>query len=300
MTFFLNFRARPSGGGVQSPAVQGVTIAANGDPVLAAPPPSADDLAKAALGKNVLLATHGFNVNRQKGYQELGNWQTLLQLDDTFLFVGMVWPGDSSWLGPLSYPSEGKPAIQCGNLLADFISQNLIGAASLSFASHSLGALMLLQAIRQLAQAKIPVRQVALMAGAIDDDCLTNEYADAAQWVGRIDILASVKDEVLAWAFPVGNVAQEIIDDDSPYFSAALGHKGPRSQVPSKPTGPYQIPKGWDYGHHNYIEVEPFVPLAPPHDPPLDDNAPAPAPGSNWTPSWSAAFVSFRFSGGSQ
>lgn len=297
MTYFLSFRVRPSGGGVQDPLVQQVSIV-GGAPVVANPNPPTSALASAALGKNVILATHGFNTNQDSGYKELANWETLLQLDSTWLFVGMLWPGDSSWLGPLCYPGEAKPAMDCGNRLAGFISSNLTGAASLSFVSHSLGARFVLQAISKLANT-IPVRQVALMAGAINDDCLTNEYQTAGNWAGKINVLASVGDKVLEWAFPEGNVAQEIVDKSSPYWSAALGRKGPRKQVPGKSTGAYQIPADWKYGHHNYIEVQPALnPLLPlPQNLPVppDDNAPVPTNQPDWKPSWSAAFVSTRF-----
>jgi alpha/beta hydrolase family protein DUF900 len=298
LTYFLNFRARPSGGGVQDPVVWQVAIQQPGAQILSTTQSTPIALANDALGKNIVFATHGFNVNQENGYQELGNWQTLLQLDSSFLFVGMVWPGDSSLIGPLSYPGEGLPAMDCGNRLAQFIHDHLAGAASLSFVSHSLGARFVLQAISQLANS-IPVRQVALMAGAIDDDCLTNDYKTAGNWAGKINVLASVKDDVLAAAFPIGNIFEGIIEKGHPYWRAALGHKGPRKQVSGKSTGPYQIPADWDYGHHNYIAVQ--APLNPPltipqnWPAPPNNQPPFPPNPQNWQPSWSAAFVSSRF-----
>jgi hypothetical protein len=294
MTYFLNLRARPTGGGIADAIAVNQVAIGPGGPVVSTPDPSASDLAKAVLGKNVVFVTHGFDVNQQDGYSELGNWQTLLQLDDSYLFVGIVWPGDSSWLGPLCYPGEGQHAIKCGNLLATFIATYVAGADSISFVSHSLGARFVLQTISEL-NGSIPVRQVALMAGAINDDCLSAEYKDAANWVGKIDLLASLKDEVLAKAFPIGNVFEGIIDKGHPYWSAALGHQGPSQVIPGKPTGAYQIPSNWNFGHGNYIEVEPPLnpPLALPQDVP-PEGTPEPIP-AGWQPSWSAAFVSTRF-----
>jgi hypothetical protein len=295
VTYFLNLRARPTGGGIRDViAVNEVTLGP-GDPVVSNPDPLPTDLAKAVLGKNAVLVTHGFNVNQKNGFAELGNWQKLLQLDVSYLFIGIVWPGDSSWLGPLSYPGEGVHAIDCGNLLAKFIYTYLVGANSVSFASHSLGARFILQAISQL-DSSIPVRQVAIMAGAINDDCLTAEYKTATAKIGKIDILASVKDEVLAKAFPVGNIFEGIIDKGHPYWSAALGHKGPSQLIPGKSTGPYQIPSNWEYGHGNYIEVQPPLNpvLALPQDVPPEGSS-KPRPQDGWQPSWSAAFVSTRF-----
>lgn len=295
MTFFLNFRRSPSGGDVaDTVTVQQVTIGPNGQVVSVANVP-ASTLTNAVLGKNVMFVTHGFNVNQQQGYSSVGNWQTLLQLDPSFLFVGMVWPGDSSWLGPLCYPGEGRHAIACGNLLANFIKTYVAGADSISFVSHSLGGRFILQAVQQL-KGSIPVRQVAVMAGAINDDCLTGEYQVAASWIGEINILASSKDDVLSKAFPIGNVFEGIIDKGHPYWEGALGHTGPEKLIPGKPTGPYQIPDNWAYAHHNYIEVQP--PLNPPLPLPQDvppQGSPQPRPGQPWQPSWSAAFVSTRF-----
>lgn len=294
MTYFLNFRARPVGNGVRDKVeIQQITLGPNG-PAAAVLDPLASELARAVRGKDVMLVTHGFNVSQQDGYAKLMNWQTLLQLGDAYFFIGMVWPGDSSWLGPLCYPGEGRHAIQCGDMLADFIQANLVGASSLSFVSHSLGARFILEAIAKLDK-KIPVKQVAVMAGAINDDCFVAEYKSATDNIGKINILASEKDEVLSLAFPLGNVFEGIIDKGHPYWEAALGHDGPNRAIPDRPTGGYEILSGWNYGHHNYIEVQPALnPLLP-----LPQNLPPPTgscpsqPG--WQPSWSAAFVSTRF-----
>jgi hypothetical protein len=298
MTYFLNLRQRPAGSGIRDTVgVNNVTLV-GGRPVVANPDPLASELANAALGKNVIFATHGFNVNQEDGFTELANWETLLQFQpqsDGFLFVGIVWPGDSSWLGPLSYPGEGTEAMKCGDLLGAFISDNFKGAGSLSFVSHSLGARFLLQTITSL-DAAIPVRQVGLMAGAINDDCLTGEYQAAATRCGKIDILASEKDEVLAAAFPIGNIFEGIIDKGHPYWRAALGHDGPRTIIPGKGTGAYQIPSNWDFGHGNYIEDKP--PLNPPLPLPQDvppAGWPPPTTAGGWRPSWAAAFVTTRF-----
>ena len=199
MTIFLNLRARPAGGEVADQvSPRQITI----DPVTGDATDlalSLSDLAAAVLGKNVLLATHGFNVNQLDGYQTLSNWSTLLQLDDTWLFVGMVWPGDSSWLGTLCYPGEGKNAMDSGNLLAPFLITNFAGAKSVSFVSHSLGARFILQTVTALnsLDPQFAVEQIALMAGAVNHDCLTAEYASASQAVGKINLLASVEDEVV-------------------------------------------------------------------------------------------------------
>jgi alpha/beta hydrolase family protein DUF900 len=297
MIFFLNFRQRPTGYGVADATVHQVTLDPVTHNVVTDDEVRASDLAAAALGKNVLLAMHGFNVNQLDGYQKLSNWSTLLDLDNTWLFIGIVWPGDSSWLGPLCYPGEGKHAIDCGNKLAAFLRDNLAGTKSLSLVSHSLGARFLLQTVTTLNRLapQLSIRHVALMAGAINHDCLTGEYASAANSIESIALLASVKDEVLAAAFPIGNVFEGIIDSHHPWFQAALGHLGPKIIPPGKTIPPYQIPSAWNFGHGSYLELAPrAVPALT-----LPQNVPAegtPAPfDKGYESSWSAAFVTSRF-----
>jgi hypothetical protein len=300
MPIFLNLRVRPAGGEVASQiSPRQVTIdPATGnatDVALRLP-----DLAAAVQGKNILLATHGFNVHQLDGYQTLSNWNTLLQFDNTWLFIGIVWPGDSSWLGPLCYPGEGKNAIESGNLLAQFLIDNFAGAKSVSFASHSLGARFILQTVTTLnsLDPTFAIRQIALMAGAINHDCLTADYAVATKSVGRVNLLASVKDEVLSAAFPIGNIFEGIIDSGHPWFQSALGHKGPKKIPPGKSLGRWQIPPVWNFGHGSYLK------LVPPPTPAVSLPQDIPDPGSE-VPSpfpqdhesaWSAAFVTTRFS----
>ena len=125
----------------------------------------------------MLIATHGFNVNRADGVDCLSNWESLLQLPQSSAFVGLLWPGDSVWAHGLDYPEEPKIADEAGSLIAEFLDANFQDAASISFASHSLGARVVLATISHLS---LPVRRVTLMAPAIDDNCLTTEFKAAA------------------------------------------------------------------------------------------------------------------------
>jgi hypothetical protein len=294
---FLNLRNRPGGDEVGTQVTPHVvTLGADGK-IATDVMVTADAVAQAVLGKNVLLAIHGFNVPEADGYVTLGYWSTLLELDETWVFLGIIWPGNSSWLGPLCYPGEGLHAMKCGQLLAPFIGENFVGASSISLVSHSLGGRLLLETVTALSQLTppVPVRQVALLAGAVNYDCLTEEFAVAAQWVGKINLLASLEDEVLAKAFPMGNVFEGIIDSGHPWFKSALGHKGPKTMVPNKGIGRFQVPNSWEFGHSSYLAVVPPAepPVLLPQDVPAVD-VPWPYP-DKCTSSWSAAFVTSRF-----
>jgi pimeloyl-ACP methyl ester carboxylesterase len=255
---------------------------------------SPDDLQSHIHAKDVLIATHGFNVNRQDGIEDLSYWETLLGPNPfPGAFLGFLWPGDSESLHALSYPVEPKNATTAGNMIADFVDKNFTAATSISFVSHSLGARVVLQAVSQMT---LPVRRLILMAGAINDDCLTAEFAAVPAKVGTISLLASAEDEVLRWAFPLGDFAAEIISRDHPWWESALGRFGPNPR-PDHYRSPCQIPNGWNYGHGNYLQTYPLAPapIPPPTDVP--ENGPPPLGGApGWQEAWSASFVSTRFS----
>jgi hypothetical protein len=69
------------------------------------------------------------------------------------------------------------------------------------------------------------------MAGAINDNCLIEEYQDVPKKVKEISVLASRGDYVLKVAFPCpfGNPLAEIVTRGHPYWQGALGHEGPES-----------------------------------------------------------------------
>lgn len=254
------------------------------------------DLLSAIAGRHVLIATHGFNVNREAGIDCLSNWDGLLQLGDGAAFVGLLWPGDSIWAHGLDYPGEPKVADDAGPLVAAFVDKYFVGAASISFASHSLGGRVVLSAVNAMS---LPVRRVMLMAGALDDDCLTNEFEAAAAKVNQISLLSSAKDEVLSLAFPMGNFVSGIIAAGHPWWHAAIGHAGATTPWPQNLQTLYMIPDCWNYQHGNYLKVD-LPTVVPPTLPiPTDvppQGSPYPAGGvDGWSEAFSAAFVSTRF-----
>lgn len=291
MTRFLDVRLSPVGGNLAASVsiYQGTTI------------DNYQSLDKAALladirGQNVLIGTHGFHVNREDGIACLSNWEGLLQLAPPAVFVGLLWPGDSVWAHGLDYPDEPKIANESGDLIAPFLDENFGDAASVSFASHSLGARVVLRTISEMS---LPVRRTTLMAGAIDDNCLNTEFQAAGARIGEISVLASQKDDVLSALFPLGNLIGGIIAEGHPWWHAALGHCGPSKPRPGNFQSPFEIPDNWKFGHHNYLQVDP--PPPPPPSIPLPTTIPPkgaapPANGARgWQEAWSAAFCSTRF-----
>ena len=243
-------------------------------------------------GRHVLIATHGFNVNRAAGIACLSNWERLLRLAPAAVLVGLLWPGDSIWLHGLDYPEEPRLADHAGQLLAPFLDANFGGAASISFASHSLGARVLLATVSHM---NLPVRRAIMMAGAIDDDCLNTEFKTASAKIGKISVLASNEDEVLAAAFPLGNFFGGIIAEGHPWWRAALGQSGPSAPRPGNFEAPFEIPDNWEFGHGDYLQIDPPSPsISAPTDVP-PNGSPEPGDGAHyWQAAWTAAFSATR------
>jgi hypothetical protein len=253
------------------------------------------DLAQYVCGKDVLIATHGFKKNRQQGIQALSEWRKLLSLPESAAYLGLLWPGDSEFFGPLCYPAEPAHAMRAGDKLAAFVDANLQNAATLSFVSHSLGARVILEAMTTM---QSPVEKAILMAGAVDDHCLTGEFSRIQQKAKEIVVLASKEDEVLRWEFPIGDFAAEIIDHDHPWWESALGRFGPAKR-PEHYLPPCEIPKQWKYGHADYLQVDPPAPAPiPPPPPPAMPPPVNPLPlcgVDGWQEAWSASVVSAFF-----
>ncbi|MBV8210519.1 MAG: DUF726 domain-containing protein [Burkholderiaceae bacterium] len=282
---FIDLRATPSGGICAAEASVWL------DGTVAQSPAQ---FTAAVRGRDLVLATHGFNVSRQDGIAALSNWSQLMSLPAGAMLVGVLWPGDSRYLPVVDYPAEGEVAIEAGRLLAGFLNQNAQAAASISLVSHSLGGRVVLETASNLDR---DIRRLVLMAAAVEDDCLTNEYQEAAVKAQQIYVLASRSDWVLQYAFPAGNLIGEIIMRGHPYFRAALGREGPALPIDlHQRGGAWQIPDGWGYEHGDYLPKEAVAATLPAQTQPPADSATPPAnpPFEGWKSAWSASAVSFQ------
>jgi hypothetical protein len=312
VTYFIDLRADSAGGNPVAD-VGDIVIRTDAEPNPNPTTPLGPALIRDVHGRDVLFGTHGFHVKRADGIANLSHWTEWLDLGPNGLFVGVLWPGDARWVPFIDYPIEGDEAIKSGQLLAGYLLANFTGAASLSFASHSLGARVVLEAIRGLQGSK-RLKTVTLMAGAINDTCLADEYQDAAGQMQKISVLASGCDDVLKWAFPAGNLVSGIVTRGDPYWHGALGRFGPNP--PDQPSQVFPtpiLPDSWQFGHHSYINCDGPVggppgesasfqplPLVVPSqngaELPLGALAPPQGPEIvNWRQSWAAGFVSSRF-----
>ena len=210
------------------------------------------------LEPKVTFLLHGFNVNRKKGAASLSRLAEHLCSQVTHgAMVAVLWPGDH-WVRPLSYPFEGNDADDSAAELARYIDRVIPPSVELRFVSHSLGARVVMETVSRLDTRRHPVRQICLLAPAIDDFSLANpcDYRKAVVSAKRTAVLASRKDTVLGKIYPIGDLLQAFIYWSKDRRGSALGFNGP---IPFKeqpiPDQVYhaQIPDERCAGHSDYI-----------------------------------------------
>ena len=254
MTLFLNLRAAPVAGGVVDPAFfEGDGAAAP----LALHPRATARIAAQLNGRDVLFATHGFNVPMAAGACALTRFEAALALPSSCCFVGLLWPGDF-WVPVINYPFEGEVALDCGRRIARFCNTALGAMSSVTFVSHSLGARVVLEATRNIERR---VRAMCLLAAAVNDDALVTQYADAFANTSLVSVLASRHDHVLAQAYPVGDAIADLLHFDHRPYTLALGFNGPPAPVGAT-IPPWLIGGEIAYDHGDYLPPsDPTVPL---------------------------------------
>ncbi len=217
-----------------------------------------DELRRA---RHVVFLVHGFNLNRAEGRAAMGNLARKLPRMRDAALVSVLWAGDH-WSGAISYSFEGRDADDTGFYLYRFISDYLHRSTRISFATHSLGARVALEAIGRLGRLGYFADQVCMMAAAVDDYSLAipDGYKAAVDRCGRVAVLASRRDNVLKFAYPAGDLLQSFVfwrDED---FGSALGYHGPRSRRQyrvARHVTHTQISDARDAGHSDYIPNSP-------------------------------------------
>ena len=253
---------------------------------------SADWANLGLAGKHVCFVIHGFNVNRDEGYAELGAFSQELTgggplaacapprnmaVTDVDLFIPVLWAGD--WYLPVNYPFLLPDIRLTAKYFADFVISSAVQIGKISFITHSMGARLALETMEHILGA-IPgtgsvtpqFGAVILMAAAASDEVLDDpDYGSAVAAVaenGQFVIVSSKADQVLKWDFPFGNLVEKALWANDPGDDAALGRYGPALKPDSparKKTSWYPLPCGvanGDYDHGNYLpQPNPVAPL---------------------------------------
>lgn len=155
-------------------------------------------------------------------------------------FGDSFWPGDADWwsffdkVDFLVYPSAVHTAVHTGAELANALLR-MPNLEQVDFIGHSLGCRVVLEALLVLRAHAIPrVRRVALMAAAVPSEMLEprGRFYDLVAALSAegttIDVLYSMQDTVLHWAFPPG----QSLAGGNEASSRALGRFGPSPMMP--------------------------------------------------------------------
>lgn len=246
--FFLDFRERDVGGAVVPGRIV-VPAPPLGDP--------ARTVEALSVHQRVVFVTHGFNVDRPGGLAQTNAFAARLDLPPDTARVAVVWPGDSR-IGAASYMLEGNKADDTGAAFADFIEWALPRGTELNFISHSLGARVVFETLKRLPRGAFRVPQVCVMAPAVDDFSVSEPpvYRRPVEAAGRVAVLSSERDNVLRWAYPLGDLLQSFVFFWKDVSGLALGYHGPRpgrfDPVPAN-VAHVPIPASCGVDHGDYL-----------------------------------------------
>ena len=163
------------------------------------------------------------------------------------------------WRGRYSF--EGTDADDSARALTRYIGDVLTRGSQLAFVSHSLGARVVMETVKRLRKEDYTVRQVCLLAAAIDDFSLAHQanYLSAVPRAQRVAVLASRSDRVLKFAYPAGDLLQAFSFFRRDSVGLALGYHGPKkSGANAVPTQVLhvQIPDGRSADHGHYLPAD--------------------------------------------
>jgi hypothetical protein len=133
VTYFIDLRADSAGGNPVAD-IGSIVVRSEEQPNPNPSTPLTPTLIQAIQGRDVLLGTHGFHVNRADGIANLSHWSQWLRLGGNGFFVGVLWPGDARWVPFIDYPIEGDEAMKSGQLLAEYLSANSVELIAFLFA----------------------------------------------------------------------------------------------------------------------------------------------------------------------
>lgn len=245
MRFILSFREAANGGAVKSGTLTRVDQQ------------SSDPEADLATAARIVFLIHGYNVDEAEGREKLlALANSLQQLQNTAL-VAVLWPGDH-WLGGLSYPFEWRDARDTSIELVRFV-RNVPRRIPLSFATHSLGARVAMDALNTIWQLGYDIEQICLMAPAVDDDSLSDfrVYRAATERAQRVAVLSSVNDKVLRFTYPAGDLLYTLFYENE-QLDCALGYRGPTEEPDHDQPVPGNVyhtptPQSRGVGHADYL-----------------------------------------------
>ncbi|WP_018609501.1 DUF726 domain-containing protein [Uliginosibacterium gangwonense] len=161
---------------------------------------STKELANAITGKNICILVHGYN---NEFFEVCDAYQIMeteihTNLPNTYdEVIGYTWPGGDHKLEWWDAKSRANAVARRFRQLLETLQNN----STIDIISHSLGARVSLKALKEASTTL--VRNYYCMAGAVDNECLeyNEEFFPALNSAGRIFVMHSARDEVLAAAY---------------------------------------------------------------------------------------------------
>jgi pimeloyl-ACP methyl ester carboxylesterase len=188
---------------------------------------------------------HGYNNQHAEVRYKYAVFREFLhELGVVAPVIEFHWPGNLrlGFLSFISYPTEITPAIKSGQLLASWL-RSLSRTARLFLVTHSMGgrvAVEALNALRATGDAD-RVLGICMMAAAVRvDSVASGSQGPAANEPIRWRVLYSGSDNVLHWAFPLGQTAAA-----DGLFPTAVGRYG-------DPSGKWEGLDASGYDHSYY------------------------------------------------
>jgi hypothetical protein len=265
--FILDLRERASGGAVKSGSLylwlDNAEVPWDGN---------LPDFTTLTRGTRVVVLLHGYNVDRAEGRTSLTRYMAFLEKKGiTGPMLSVLWPGDG-WAKALTYPFEGRDADDSADALFRWLCNFVDPTARVAFVAHSLGCRVAMQTSKQLSvrtgAAGPALDRVCLMAGAIDNDSLGKAakfcFREGTLASEHVAVLASLDDEVLRYAYPLGDLAQTILFGER--YGRALGRTGPdeRDTAVTAKIGPaLQAGVNDNVDHGDYLAAQQPPPGAP-------------------------------------
>lgn len=158
-------------------------------------------------GKRILMLVHGYNNEQDEVYDAYSviEEKVYSHLEKDFDFVvGYSWPGGDKGLEWWTSKKRANAVARRFRFLIEKISDN---ASSIDLMSHSLGARVVLKALKQSSQETI-VRNYYCTAPAVDNEVLEKgeEFYDSVKKCESLFVFHSKKDRVLSGLYRIAEL----------------------------------------------------------------------------------------------
>lgn len=168
---------------------------------------SLDDFISEITGKRALILVHGYNNEQDEVYDAYAVIEKMIgqhMADEFDLVIGYSWPGGDRGLEWWASKRRANAVARRFRFLIEALSPAL---QSLDVMSHSLGARVVLKAMKQASDTTL-IRNYHCTAPAVDNEVLEQgeEFFDSVSKIGSLYVFHSKRDGVLASAYRIAEL----------------------------------------------------------------------------------------------